>query len=140
MRGHEYRQFESVVGVLRQVPRSVWVTTAVLGLLVLVGLVWAAVLVFQWFLGQDPALAGQLGVWLGQAGQDVPAALEQAGAAVPGLVEPVQQAVPGMAAQLDQWIPGAGARFEEAAAAFGASDASAAGESATSEEAGADTQ
>lgn len=120
MRAHQVQQIEGLVGLLRQVPRSVWIAVAVTALLVLVALGGAAVVAVQWLLGQDPALVGQIAGWLGQ---EVPAAVEQVETVAPGVVEPVRQAVPGVAEQLDQWIPGAGAHLEQAAGVLGASGA-----------------
>lgn len=121
MRAHQLQHVEGLTGLLRQVPRSVWIAVAVTALLFLVALASVAVVAVQWLLGQDSALMGQVAAWLGLASEGVPAALEQVEAVVPGVVEPVRQAVPGMAEQLDAWIPGAGARLTEAAGVLGAS-------------------
>ncbi|MFP5440653.1 MAG: hypothetical protein ACLGHJ_04105 [Gammaproteobacteria bacterium] len=119
MRAHQQQQIEGLIGLLRQVPRSVWIAVAVTALLFLVALAGVAVVAVQWLLGQDTALIGQAAAWLGLASEGVPAALQQVEAVVPGVVEPVRQAVPGMAEQLDRLIPGAGAHLEQAAGVAG---------------------
>lgn len=119
MRTHPAPPIEGLPGLLRQVPRSVWIAVAVTALLFLVALASVAVVAVPWLLGQDPALIGQVATWLGLASEGVPAALEQVDAVVPGVMEPVRQAVPGMAEQLDAWIPGAGAHLEQAAGVAG---------------------
>lgn len=81
-----------------QIRLGTWIAIGLGLLTVFVLLIWAAIALIGWFLGQAQGLAGK-------APDVARGAIAQVEQIAPGVREQIEQAVPGVRDQLGQWVP-----------------------------------